>query len=248
MSNAQSAVAAQCKPLARSNDPSTTGVETFWERAARTRWGQYVTSLEKQVLLSALDRFAAPGVGLDVGCEGGRWSQVLTDRGWSMIATDVDPDSLEICRRRNSTVRCLLVDSQDEVLPVDSRTIDLMLCFEVPVVEDPWFAAEAHRVLKPGGVLVGSMLNLCSWRGAAANAKSTLVGRERHYKTSYASFRRCVQQHGFSMDRVCGCCWAPFGRHSDSPWISVATKLEQMFGLRRIPTISPWVVYTATRH
>ena len=69
---------------------------THWEAAAGSRWGQYVTDHERTNLLFALERLA-PAMALDVGCEGGRWSKLLLDYGWAVVATDVDSESLAVC-------------------------------------------------------------------------------------------------------------------------------------------------------
>jgi SAM-dependent methyltransferase len=232
-------------------EPSTLApapdAQSFWEDAADTRWGKYVTAIERQALLATLNKFAAPGVGLELGCEGGRWCRFLDDLGWKMTGTDVDPVTLELCRQRNKSVRCILVGEQDSELPADRESIDLLVCLEVPVVESAWFPAEAKRVLKPGGRFVGSFLNLHSWRGVMANMKSTVLGRPKYYSMSYAAFRRSLRNHGFTVDYESGCCWPAFGRQSNSRWIPVATGAERILQLNRLPSISPWIVYTATR-
>jgi SAM-dependent methyltransferase len=223
-------------------------LDTFWERAAETRWGQYVSALESQALQAAHDRFAAPAVGLEVGCDGGRWCRFLAERGWQMIATDVNPDSLRRCRERNHSIRCLLVGETDQVLPVDCQSIDLLVCIEVPeVIHRPWFLAEANRVLKSNGILVGSFFNLLSWRGVAAQLKSFMIRTPRYYYSTYASFRNTLPKHGFSVTHETGCCWSPFRRKSDSRLIPLATGLERRLGLNRLTSLSPWIVFTATR-
>jgi hypothetical protein len=165
-----------------------------------------------------------------------------------MIATDVNPDSLRRCRERNSSIRCVLVGETDQVLPVDSQSIDLLACIEVqPVIHRPWFPVEAKRVLKPHGILVGSFANLLSWRGVAAQLKSFLIRSPRYYHSSYASFRSSLQQHGLSVTHETGCCWAPFHRKSDSRLIPLATGFERRLGLNRLTSLSPWIVFAATR-
>jgi SAM-dependent methyltransferase len=222
-------------------------VRTFWENAAETRWGQYVTAIERRAVLAAQAACGAPGMALEVGCEGGRWCRLLNGLGWKMIATDTNPAALRICQERNPTVRCIHVSQQEKQLPVDSETIDLLVCIEVPVVDKEWFLAEAERVLKPGGVFVGSFMNRASWRGLAANFKSRIRGKERYYAASYASFRRSLRRSAFELRDERGCCWAPFGRHSDSRLVPLAARLEGWIGVRRLPLLSPWVVFTAVR-
>lgn len=219
--------------------------ESFWESTAQTRWGQYLTVIERRTLLTAHTGFAEPGIALEVGCEGGRWSKLLSERGWTMIATDVDPKALELCRERNRAVTCILVEAAEERLPVESHSVDLLVCIEVPVVASAWFPAEARRVLKPGGVLVGSFNNRVSWRGLMANIKSSFMGRQRFYTKSYVSFRTSMRKQGFSFSEERGCCWMPFGRHSNSALIPMGARLERLIALQRLPGLSPWIIYMA---
>jgi SAM-dependent methyltransferase len=207
-----------------------------------------MTFVERRAMQSALSRFAKPGTGLDVGCEGGRWSRLLNNLGWQMTATDIDPHTLELCRQRNPSVNCLLVQEQDETFPVATESIDLLVTIQVPVVDCDWFPDEAKRVLKPSGVLVGSFNNLISWRGLAANIKSTIAKHPCYYPKPYAVFRRSLRNQGFSIDYEQGYCWGPFGRHSNSKWISPATKLERSLQVNRLVSLSPWVAYVASRH
>jgi len=221
------------------------GPQTLWERAAETRWGNYLTAIEEHALLIAHRHFKSPGTGLEVGCEGGRWCKLLVGLGWKMTGTDINPDTLKLCEQRNPTVRCILVNESDETLPVESRSVDLLLAMEVPVVEASWFIAEAQRVLKADGMLVTSVLNRHSWRGVAANLKSAWLGDRRYYNTTYTSRRRALQNGGFSLTHQCGHGWPPFGRMSNSPWIPTAVKWERRLGLHRLLAISPWIALVA---
>ena len=52
-------------------DPPAVSPKTFWETTADTRWGNYITKIEREILLAAANSFSEPGSGLEVGCEGG---------------------------------------------------------------------------------------------------------------------------------------------------------------------------------
>src|SRR5262245_19691862 len=115
---------------------AATAPSTFWETAADTRWGNYLTQIEREMLLAANDSFPRPGIGLEIGCEGGRWCRMLTDFGWQMTATDIDPQALALCQQRNPTVRCVLAHIDDCGLPAATASVDLLLCLEVPPLAD----------------------------------------------------------------------------------------------------------------
>jgi SAM-dependent methyltransferase len=220
---------------------------TYWEGVARSRWGQYITAIEENAVLSAAASFEAPGAGLEVGCDGGRWCRLLCDQGWRMTATDVNARSLELCRQRNPAVSCILVNSRDRHLPANTGTMDLLLCLEMPEIDSEWFLPEAQRVLRRGGILVGVHMNRRSWRGELSYRKAQLVGGKAYYRSAYPAFRRCVEACGFEPLTQRGCCWLPFQRDSDSRWIPFVTTLERVSGLQRVTALSPWIVFTAVR-
>jgi len=77
---------------------------TFTERVGvTTRWGRYLTSLERQSVSEALRNFSAPSNALEVGCQGGRWSEMLAGKGWRVTCTEVDESVLRGCQARIPT-------------------------------------------------------------------------------------------------------------------------------------------------
>jgi SAM-dependent methyltransferase len=225
---------------------------TFWEQAAQKRWGSYLTSAEKAALETAASS-VRPGTSLEIGCDGGRWSQLLAALGWSTICVDISAEAVELCRLRIPSARCLLVKSDDRSFPVADSSVDLLLVYEVPTVTNsPWFAAEAARVLEPGGMLVCTITNPASIRAAAYRAATLVSASRRRWRITYEGptfqdARRDLEAHGFNLLRQEGLGWAPFNRHSDSRLIPYFTWLEQVVGLRRLVRFSPLVVVVASR-
>src|SRR5689334_13654390 len=72
--------------------------ETALEKLARSRWGEYLSDIERKALLIGHSLAAAPTVLLDVGADGGRWSRLLCDLGWQAICTEVNEHSLRLCK------------------------------------------------------------------------------------------------------------------------------------------------------
>lgn len=69
----------------------------------------------------------------------------------------------------------------------------------------------------------------------------------RHYTAGDLPWRAKAQKRGFEMLREEGICWMPFGRMSDSKFIPGTVYLEKALGLRRLPSISPWIVFAARK-
>lgn len=224
---------------------------TFWEQVAQTRWGRYLTSAETAALETAASS-VQPGTSLDIGCDGGRWSQLLAALGWSTICVDVREEAVELCRLRIPAARCLLAKSDDRSFPVADSAVNLLLVYEVPgLPSSPWFASEAARVLEPGGMLVCAICNPASIRGAAYRAFMLVSASRRRWPVyngpPFQHFQRDLEAHGFSMLLKEGLGWAPFSRCSDSRLIPYFTWLEQVVGLRRMVRFSPYVVVVARR-
>jgi SAM-dependent methyltransferase len=221
---------------------------TFWERVALTRWGSYLTAIERSVLLKAAGIAGRPGIALEIGSEGGRWSSLLMREGWQMVCTDVRADMVELCQHRMPTARCVLVKPNATTIPADTGTIDMVLCIEVPpVTSADWFAKEASRVLRPGGLLVGATENRSSYRAVVHGLLRWRRSDVGFYGTSYPGLRNRLRREGFALIHEEGCCWLPFGRSSDSAFIPALARLEERIGLRRLAAVGPWVAFIAQK-
>lgn len=222
---------------------------TFWEKvAASTRWGAYTTEIEKRVILKAHDLSREPGRALEIGVEGGRWSALLTDLGWSMICTDINENTLAICKERIPSASCILVRTDEKRLPCESESIGLLLCIEVsPVMQADWFISEATRVLQNDGIMVGVFMNLLSFRGFFAHMRSSFKGEYDYYELAYPSWRMQLLGRGYSMLYEEGFCWFPFNRTSNSVFVPYFVRLEKWFGLNKLAIISPWIAFIAKK-
>lgn len=232
--------------------------KTFWERAAETRWGAYMTEREREALLLASSLADRPALAVDVGCEGGRWSRLLHDAGWDLVCTDVNPETLALCDRRLPEATFLLTDPSATRIPVGDAAARLLLVSEVaPVSQSPWFPDEAARVLEPSGILVCTFYNPASARGMAYRLLRRIeawrgrpgVRFHEHFYGGrpYAEFRKALRHRGFRVVYEEGLCWFPFSRQSDASLVPLCTALEARLGLRRLTTLSPFVIVIAQK-
>ena len=101
-----------------------------------------------------------PGKALDVGCGAGQALRELAKAGWSPTGFETDPVAAEVARQASG---CPVLSGTLDELP--EGTYDLVLASHViEHVDDPIaFAAECHRLLKPGGRFVAYTPNVGSW-------------------------------------------------------------------------------------
>ena len=222
---------------------------TVWETVATTRWGHYTTEVVEDAVRRGVEIAGPARSALEVGCEGGRWSRLLANLGWTMTCTDVNQTVLSVCQQRVPSAKCILVSPRDTTLPCATNTMNLLLCLEVfQVMDSTWFPVEAGRVLSDDGVLIGVVHNKQSFRGAFVRAKQFLSGAsERFYNLSYWEWRRRMTAAGFEIKFERGFCWFPLSRESNSVLAPLFVQLERRFGLGRITPLSPWVVFIARK-
>lgn len=219
----------------------------FWEPVAARRWGQYISAIELEAIQFALRQSATPTHALEIGAEGGRWSKILAHDGWQITCTDIDETALAVCQSRIPSANCILVNKNSTHFPCETNTVGMLLAIEVhEILEQDWFVLEAQRTLVDRGLFVGVFQNKQSWRGLLRNLKQDRDGFK-HYTASYKSWRSFMRKQGFEMLKEVGLCWMPFGRMSNSRLIPLAVCVEKWLGLRRIPTISPWIVFVARK-
>lgn len=228
-------------------------MKTYWETAAETRWGKYITEIECNMILEGLELAGNPGKVLEVGCDGGRWLKILSDKGWEVICTDVNQESLNILKQKIPYALCIKVEPTETKLPVNNNHVNFLLCIEVaPVINENWFIDEAYRVLTNNSITVLMCWNKLSARGLFYLIKELIGFKGRHsedyYKRSYTEWKSKFILKGFTIIKEVGFCWFPFSRESNSPLIPFFTKIEKILGLRKIIRFSPWVVLIARKN
>jgi len=116
-------------------------------------------------VLSLLKKTGVAGAHcLDVGPGTGRWLSFLRQLGArNLAAVDISKQSLERCRRWCDAV--FKIDIENENLPFPSNTFDIIISFEVleHLIHPELFITEMLRVVKPGGLVLMTTPNLCSF-------------------------------------------------------------------------------------
>ena len=136
------------------------------------------------------------GRALDVGCGPGGNSDLLRRLGWDVTALDYSRGSALLARTRG--LRTLQADGRS--LPFADEAFDLVLSTDAweHIEEDHLVAAEAHRVLRPGGhlfLMVPAGMDLWSGHDLA-------LGHVRRYERD--ELVDLVESAGFRVDEVWG--------------------------------------------
>lgn len=137
-----------------------------------------------------------PGRALDVGCGSGGNSDVLRRLGWDVTALDYSDEATRAAGRRG--LRVLRGDAR--TLPFRDAEFDLVISTDAweHVAEDERVAAEAHRVLRPGGTLfVAVPAGMELWSG-----HDVALGHHRRYERDQLT--ALVEGAGFRVESVSG--------------------------------------------
>jgi SAM-dependent methyltransferase len=117
----------------------------------------------------ALGTVTAGGTLLDLGCDDGERTMrfIAASRCAVACGAEVVAQQVEKARRRGIDAR---VCDLAETLPFDTGSFDVVVSNQVieHVPNTDQFVAEAHRVLRPGGLAVVSTENLASWHNVGA--------------------------------------------------------------------------------
>jgi SAM-dependent methyltransferase len=155
------------------------------------RWSDYYRKTEgrppRPTLLFALDRFAAPGFAVDLGCGEGRDTIELLRRGWSVLAIDAEPAAIAGLTARadlppGARLETRLARFEETEWPeADLVNASFALFFVAPGTFKPlWEKVVAS--LKPGGRFAGQLLG---------------------ERDSWAGRRQVVAQDEAALDRLC---------------------------------------------
>jgi ubiquinone/menaquinone biosynthesis C-methylase UbiE len=214
--------------------------KTHWEKASETHMGKYLTQVESRFIMNSID-FSKVNTIMDVGAESGRFSQLSKAASTETISLDINSYGLKRLKLKTKNIDAIQADARKT--PIEDQTFDAIFMIEVldyiPELDEA--LAECHRTLKPDASLILSFGNKSSLK-----AKLREIGGK-SYQHSYGKVTKALVEAGFSIKKKTGYNWLLFGRMSENRMIPILAKMERLFGLRRIPSLSPWVVIHAKK-
>jgi ubiquinone/menaquinone biosynthesis C-methylase UbiE len=214
--------------------------ETHWEKAAKTRMGKYLTRMETNFIFKSINPSQTHTI-MDVGAEAGRFSLLAANEKATVIGIDVDSYGLKRLKLKNQHVNIIQADARK--IPLKDEIFDAIIMIEVLdyIVELDEALTECYRTLKSNAPLLLSF-------GNKSSLKSKLREfRGKSYRHSCKRVMRCLSKTGFAVTRKMGYSWLPFGRTSESRLVPFLARIEKLFALKRIPSLSPWVIVHAVK-
>ena len=141
--------------------PRTTDDTRFWDRAARKYAADPIADMAgyERTLERTASLLKASDTVLELGCGTGTTALRLAPRVRQIVATDVSGEMIAIAREKAAAQGCRNVEfmavAADRAPGLDG-SYDAVLAFNLLhlVPDRPAALAQAHRLLRPGGLLV----------------------------------------------------------------------------------------------
>ncbi len=234
------------------DDAPVETAEYYWDVIAKTAMSRYLTEIETTFIERAIAQLGRrPAVAVDAGAGRGRLTRLLAARADHVIATEAKPELIDSLSEIAPNVTPQLVSSESADLPLQDESVDIVIAIEAAALtHSPEFHRECARVLRPGGLLVLTLQNRASWKGLLGRLRRGHYQAEHgatYYAWSFADLKRSLNEAGLCVNRAAGLNWLPFMRDSDHGLIGPLSAAERILGLRKLASISPWVLLSARR-
>jgi len=212
--------------------------ETFWESAARTKMGSYLTEIEADFFREAINNPDYKVV-CDVGTGAGKFTLIAVEKGLETVSLDIDLHGLKRLRLKTRNVHMIQADAR--ALPFKPDVFDVVFSMEVVdyIPELDRVLAECRAISKNGAGFFFSFGNQSSLKSKIRNMQG------KNYMHSYNEVIAELDKTGYKILKKKGFNWLPFNRSSENFLIPLLGKLERIFGLRRAVRHSPWVLIKA---
>ena len=111
-------------------------------------------SVRQDIIKKFLSKNKKDGILLSVGCGVGENEELFSNKGYTLIGTDISFNALNIAKKYCPD--CIYFQSRAENLPLKDESIDIILSIDMieHVFNDELILDEISRVLKKDGILV----------------------------------------------------------------------------------------------
>ncbi len=215
--------------------------EMFWETAARTKLGKYLTDIETHFVLNAIET-TQPRMILDIGAGAGKFSLLAAKSNIDVVSIDIVSYGLKRLQLKKPDVQVIKADARR--IPLKDGIFDAIVMIEVidyiPELDEVF--KDCQRTLKKDASFVFSFGNKTSVKQKLKQLRGN------SYLHSYKSVMKNLAKADFKVTKKQGYNWLPFGRTSENPLVPLFAFTERISGLKRIPSLSPWVMVHAVKN
>lgn len=215
-----------------------------------SRVGRYMDGVEKAIIARHLPD--APLRVLDLGGGTGRWSRWLAEHQHEQLMFDIEHAALRSFRAHSPGLRVAQADAQ--YIPTAANVFDAVIAVQIFnfMNDAARFLREAHRVLKPGGLLCITWTNRNSIKGRLYGAYSTLKGTSQAerfsiYGSTHAENLRLLHGAGFIVCEAQGYSWSMLPRSHDTPLVDIFVAMERALRLNQWLAASPNIILVAQK-
>ena len=239
------------REIERTSAPIETA-EYYWDVIAKTAMNRYLTEIETAFIEREIDQLGRkPAVVVDAGAGRGRLTRLLAARAEHVIATEARQELVDSLSEIALNVTPQFVSPDSVALPLKDESVDIVIAIEAAgLTHSPEFHRECARVLRPDGVFVLTLQNRASWKGLLARLRRSRYRAEHgatYYVWSFGELKRSLGDAGLRVTHAAGLNWLPFMRDSDNGLIGPLSVAERVLGLRKLASVSPWVLLSANR-
>ncbi len=121
-------------------------------------YNKYKARLQKRVYSKLFSMLPPPNIGaraLDVGCGAGRWCRFLKEKGYYTIGIDLQPELLELNRRRYKDIEFVLSSIQDYTATEPFDLISIVTVLQhIPFEEQDKVISKMRKLLKTCGYVI----------------------------------------------------------------------------------------------
>ncbi len=213
----------------------------FWETAARTQLGKYLTDIETHFVLNSIET-TQPRMILDIGAGAGKFSLLAANSDIDVVSIDIVSYGLRRLQLKKPDVQIIKADARK--IPLRDGIFDAIVMIEVLdyIPELDQVFNDCQRTLKKEASFTFSFGNTTSLKQKVKQLRGN------SYLHSYKSVMKNLAKADFKVRRKQGYNWLPFGRTSENPLVPLFAFTERILGLRRIPSLSPWVMVQAIKN
>ena len=202
--------------------------------------GKYLTRIETFFVSESIKQVRPQAI-MDVGTGAGKFSLLAAEKNATVVSIDIAAYGLKRLKLQNKNAYLIRADAR--IIPLKDEVFDAIFMIEVLdyISDADEVFKECYRTLKLDGLLVFSFGNKSSFKQKLREL------RGKSYTHSYERVIQWLSATGFAVIKKRGFNWGLLGRTSESLLVPLSAGIEKLFGLRKIPSLSPWVMLHAVK-